>query len=203
MNIGVVALLFLFPLFLLATSFTRIFIVLSFIRKGLGEIALPSGQIMFGLALLFSFLVMNDPFQKIYDQSLTPFIEGKKSGAQAIKESEIPLREFMSAQVSKSDLDFVSQYTKTSLRPNSNPTPFLVLLGAFSLSELKKGLYLGFVIWVPFLIIDLLSSLLISTLSLHSLNVQIVSIPLKVLLFLALDGWKLLFGTIAESYWVR
>jgi flagellar biosynthetic protein FliP len=97
----------------------------------------------------------------------------------------------------------VSQHTKTSLRPNSNPTPFLVLLGAFSLSELKKGLYLGFVIWVPFLIIDLLSSLLISTLSLHSLNVQIVSIPLKVLLFLALDGWKLLFGTIAESYWVR
>jgi flagellar biosynthetic protein FliP len=203
MNLGVITLLFLFPLFLLATSFTRIFIVLSFIRKGLGEIALPSGQIMFGLALLFSFLIMNEPIQKIYDQSVTPFLEGKKSGTQAIKESETPLREFMSSQVSKNDLEFVTQYTKSPAKSNKSSTPFMVLLGAFSLSELKKGLFLGFIIWVPFLIIDLLSSLIISTLSLHSLNVQIVSIPLKILLFLALDGWKLLFGTIAESYWVR
>jgi flagellar biosynthetic protein FliP len=203
MNIGVLALLFLFPIFLLATSFTRIYIVLSFIRKGLGEIALPSGQIMFGLALLFSFLVMNEPLQKIYDQSIVPFIEGKKTQAQAFKESEVPLREFMSTQVSKSDLDFVKQYTREPLVKNQNQTSFIVLLGAFSLSELKKGLYLGFILWVPFLIIDLLSSLILSTLSFHSLNMQIVSIPLKILLFLALDGWKLLFGTIAESYWVR
>lgn len=201
MNLGVIAFLFLFPLFLLATSFTRIFIVLSFIRKGLGEIVIPSGQIMFGLSLLFSFLIMNEPLQKIYDQTVVPFVEGKKNPAQALRESEVPLREFMTPQVSKSDLDFVQQYTKESSAKNQ--TSFIVLLGAFSLSELKKGLFLGFILWVPFLIIDLLSSMIISALSLHSLNVHIVSIPLKILLFLALDGWKLLFGTIAESYWVR
>ena len=203
MNIGVLALFFLFPLLLLATSFTRIFIVLSFIRKGLGEIALPSGHIMFGLALLFSFLVMNEPFQKIYEHILIPYVEGKKTSIQAFKEAEIPLKEFMSTQVTKSDLEFVNQYTKSTSQINKNSSSFIVLLGAFSLSELKKGLYLGFVLWVPFLIIDLLSSLILSTLSLHSFNVQVVTIPLKILLFLALDGWKLLFGTIAESYLVR
>lgn len=203
MNIGIFALLLLFPLFLLATSFTRVFIVLSFLRKGLGEIALPSGQIMFGLALLFSFLIMNEPFQKIYDHALVPFLDGKKTSTQTLKEVEIPLREFMSTQVSKSDLEFVTQYTKTISQDNKRTLPFFVLLGAFSLSELKKGLFLGFVLWVPFLIIDLLSSLIIAALSFHSLNVQVVSIPIKILLFLALDGWKLLFGTIAESYWVR
>jgi flagellar biosynthetic protein FliP len=203
MNVGVLALLFLFPLFLLATSFTRIYIVLSFVRKGLGEIAVPSGQILFGLSLLFSFLVMNEPLQKIYDHTIIPFFEGKKTPSQALKESELPLREFMSIQVSKSDLDFVQQYTRESSAKNKTQSSFIVLLGAFALSELKKGLYLGFILWVPFLIIDLLSSLIISSLSLHSLNVQIVSIPLKIMLFLALDGWKLLFGTIAESYWVR
>ena len=203
MNIGIFALFLLFPLFLLATSFTRVFIVLSFLRKGLGEIAVPSGQIMFGLSLLFSFLIMNEPFQKIYDNAFVPYLEGKINSSKTMREVEAPLRAFMSTQVTQSDLEFVIQYTKTSSLQTKQVVPFFVLLGAFSLSELKKGLFLGFILWVPFLIIDLLSSFFISALSFHNLNIQVVSIPLKILLFLAMDGWKLLFGSIAESYWVR
>lgn len=202
MNLGVLIILFLFPLLLLATSFTRIFIILTFIRKGLGEIGLPSGQILFGLALLFSFLVMREPLQTIYTESVLPFIDGKKAGSAVLKDSELPLRSFMAMQVSKSDLEFVNGYTKT-VGPAEAQTPFMVLLGAFALSELKKGLFLGFIIWIPFLIIDLLSSIFISTVGLHSVNSMMISLPLKLLLFLALDGWKLLFGTIAESYLVR
>ena len=202
MNFGVLILLFLFPLLLLATSFTRIFIILSFIRKGLGEIGLPSGQILFGLALLFSFLVMREPMQMIYSESVLPFVDGKKTGSAVLRDSEIPLRTFMATQVSKTDLDFVKGYTQVSLSAGTE-TPFMVLLGAFALSELKKGLFLGFIIWIPFLIIDLLSSIFVSTVGLHSLNSMMISLPLKLLLFLAIDGWHLLFGTIAESYLVR
>ncbi|MEZ4814834.1 MAG: flagellar type III secretion system pore protein FliP [Bdellovibrionota bacterium] len=199
MNTSVVLLIIAFPLLLLATSFTRVFIILSFIKKGLGEVGLPSGQIVFGLSLLFSILIMRDPFQKIYDLSVLPYLDGKKTASQALKEAELPLRSFMAVQVSQSDLEFVSKYNQQTKVEGS----FITLLGAFALSELKKGLFIGFLIWIPFLIIDLFTSVFTTTAGLHHLNPALVSLPLKVLLFLALDGWKLLFGTIAESYWVR
>lgn len=199
MNNSVLLLIIAFPLLLLATSFTRIFIILTFIKKGLGEVGLPSGQIVFGLSLLFSILIMREPMQKIYDVSVIPYLDGKKSAAQVIKDSEDPLRSFMAVQVSKSDLDFVSKYDQGK----KQETSFITLLGAFALGELKKGLFIGFLIWIPFLIIDLLTSVFTTTAGLHHLNPTLIALPLKVLLFLALDGWKLLFGTIAESYWVR
>jgi len=203
MNLGVLFFLVLFPLLLLATSFTRIFIILSFMRKGLGEIGVPSGQILFGLALLFSMLIMRDPFQKIYTNSMLPYMDGKISASAMLKGSELPLRVFMSTQVAKSDLDFVNKYSQSTMEENDEETSFVSLLGAFSLSELKKGLFMGFLIWIPFLIIDLVTSVFTTSAGLHHLNPALLSLPLKVLLFLALDGWKLLFGTIAESYWVR
>jgi flagellar biosynthetic protein FliP len=200
MNIGVLFLIIVFPLLLLATSFTRVFIILTFIRKGLGEIGLPSGQILFGLSLLFSMLIMREPFQKIYDVSIVPYLDGKKTAGVVLKESELPLRTFMAVQVSKSDLEFVNKYSQVQVKENDS---FVTLLGAFALGELKKGLFLGFLIWIPFLIIDLLTSVFTTSAGLHHLNPNLLALPLKVLLFLALDGWKLLFGTIAESYWVR
>jgi flagellar biosynthetic protein FliP len=200
MNIGVLFLIIIFPLLLLATSFTRVFIVLSFIRKGLGEIGLPSGQILFGLSLLFSILIMRDPFQKIYNDSLLPYFDGKKSASAVLKDSEAPLRTFMAVQVSKSDLEFVNKYSQAQVAEEDS---FITLLGAFALGELKKGLYLGFLIWIPFLIIDLVTSVFTTSAGLHNINPNLIALPLKVLLFLALDGWRLLFGTIAESYWVR
>jgi flagellar biosynthetic protein FliP len=203
MNIGVVLLIIIFPLLLLATSFTRVFIILSFIKKGLGEVGLPSGQILFGLSLLFSIMIMREPFQKIYDNSVIPYLDGKKPAGQALREAEGPLRAFMSVQVSKSDLEFVNKYNQDKTPTAEKGDSFITLLGAFSLSELKKGLFIGFLIWIPFLIIDLFTSVFTTTAGLHHLNPSLISLPLKVLLFLALDGWKLLFGTIAESYWVR
>lgn len=199
MNTSVILLLIAFPLLLLATSFTRVFIILTFIKKGLGEVGLPSGQIVFGLSLLFSIMIMRDPFQKIYDGSILPFLDGKKTASQVLKDSEAPLRAFMVVQVSQSDLDFVSKYNQSAKKEDS----FITLLGAFALSELKKGLFIGFLIWIPFLIIDLFTSVFTTTAGLQHLNPALLALPLKVLLFLALDGWKLLFGTIAESYWVR
>jgi len=199
MNTSVVLLIIAFPLLLLATSFTRVFIILTFIKKGLGEVGLPSGQIVFGLSLLFSIMIMRDPFQKIYDASIIPFLDGKKTAGQVLKDSEAPLRGFMAVQVSQSDLDFVSKYNQSANKEDS----FITLLGAFALSELKKGLFIGFLIWIPFLIIDLVTSVFTTTAGLQHLNPALLALPLKVLLFLALDGWKLLFGTIAESYWVR
>ena len=202
MNIGVVFLILIFPLLLLATSFTRVFIILSFIRKGLGEIGLPSGQILFGLSLLFSIIIMRDPFQKIYGDSIVPYMDGKKTASVALKEAEMPLRAFMSVQVSQSDLEFVNKYGQSQAKPQEEDS-FITLLGAFALGELKKGLFLGFLIWIPFLIIDLVASVFTTSAGLHHLNPSLLALPMKVLLFLALDGWKLLFGTIAESYWVR
>ena len=211
MNNAIVLVFLFIPVFLLATAFTRIFIILSFLKKGLGDIGVPSGQILFGLSLLFSFIVMREPLQEIYTKSFIPYSEGKKKGSEFLEESERPLRTFMAAQVSSADLDFVKKYTQSPNAQNENikdlgvesQTPFLTLLGAFTLSELKKGLLMGFLLWIPFLIIDLLVSTFISTMGLASFSSSLVSLPLKILLFLAIDGWKLLFGGIAESYWVR
>lgn len=199
MNSGVLVLFLAFPLLLLATSFTRVYIILTFIKKGLGEVGLPSGQIVFGLSILFSMMIMRDPFHKIYEGSMLPYLDGKKTASQLIKDSELPLREFMSQQVSAADLVFVEKYNVKGKEGNS----FITLLGAFALSELKKGLFIGFLIWIPFLIIDLFTSVFTTTAGLGHVNPALLALPLKVLLFLALDGWKLLFGTIAESYWVR
>jgi flagellar biosynthetic protein FliP len=177
MNNSVILLIIAFPLLLLATSFTRVFIILSFIKKGLGEVGLPSGQIVFGLSLLFSILIMREPLQKIYDVSVIPYLDGKKTAGQAIKETEEPLRSFMAVQVSKSDLDFVSKYNQTEKKDGS----FITLLGAFALGELKKGLFIGFLIWIPFLIIDLLTSVFTTTAGLNHLNPALLALPLKVI----------------------
>lgn len=201
MGNSLVLIFFLIPVFLLATSFTRIFIVLSFLKKGLGDIGLPSGQILFGLSLLFSFIVMREPLGEIYSNSFIPYSEGKKSAGELLKESEQPLRLFMAEQVASTDLDFVKKYAH--VKNDETQTPFTVLLGAFTLSELKKGLLMGFLLWIPFLIIDLVISTFISTVGIHTLSTPLISLPLKILLFLAVDGWKLIFGSIAESYWVR
>ncbi len=200
MNVGVLLFIVVFPLLLLATSFTRVFIILSFIKKGLGEIGLPSGQIVFGLSLLFSILIMREPLTKIYENSLVPYFDGKKSASVMLKETEEPLRAFMAVQVAQSDLEFVSKYSQSQSQDKNS---FITLLGAFALSELKKGLFLGFLIWIPFLLIDLLTSVFATGAGLNHMNPSLLALPLKVLLFLALDGWKLLFGTIAESYLVR
>ena len=112
MNVAVLSFFFLIPLFLLATSFTRIFIVLSFLKKSLGDLGIPSGQILFGLALLFSLLVMREPMTAIYQNSLLPFLDSKISASEFLKKSETPLRSFMSSQVTEADLKFVRSYSK-------------------------------------------------------------------------------------------
>jgi flagellar biosynthetic protein FliP len=201
MGNSILLIFFLIPLFLLATSFTRIFIILSFLKRGLGDIGLPSGQILFGLALLFSIIVMREPLNEIYTRSFIPYTEGKKSVSDVLKESEVPLRVFMAEQVSTSDLDFVKKYSH--VKAEETQAPFTVLLGAFTLSELKKGLLMGFLLWIPFLIVDLVVSTFIAAVGIHSLSTALIALPLKILLFLAVDGWKLIFGSIAESYWVR
>jgi flagellar biosynthetic protein FliP len=204
MNLGFIFIILFFPLLLLATSFTRVFIVLTFIKKGLGEVGLPSGQIVFALALLFSLLIMKEPLGVVYSNSIQPMIDGKKTPSQAIKEMEIPLRSFMSVQVSQEDLLFVGRYADPQSQQSvDKEIPFLSLLGAFALSELKKGLFLGFLIWIPFLLIDLFASVFVSNVGIGNLNAAMLALPIKIILFIALDGWKLLFGTIAESYLVR
>jgi len=194
------ALSFLPALLLLMTGFTRIVIVLSLLRQALGTQAAPPNQVIIGLSLFLTFFVMGPTFDKVYDQAWKPYSEQKIAMDEAMKRGEVPLREFMLKQTRQADVMLFARLAKLPADVKSEAVPLKVLVPAFVTSELKSAFQIGFLIFIPFLIIDMVVASVLMSLGMMMLSPVLVALPFKLMLFVLADGWNLLLGSLAASF---
>jgi len=187
-------------LLLAATSFTRIVIVLAVLRQALGMPQTPPNQILMGLALFLSFFIMSPVFIEAYDSGIRPYMDGEIELNQAIETSSQPLRDFMVAQTREPDLAMFANLANEDKYASVDDIPFTVLLPAFLTSELKTAFQIGFLTFLPFLIIDLVVASVLMSMGMMMLSPMLISLPFKIMLFVMVDGWSLLIGTLAASF---
>ena len=194
------ALSFLPAVLLLMTGFTRIVIVLSLLRQALGTQAAPPNQVIVGLSLFLTFFVMAPTFDKIYEKAYAPYAAGTLAVDAALKEGIAPLREFMLKQTRQSDVMLFSRLAKLPPDTKAEELPLTVLVPAFVTSELKSAFQIGFMIFIPFLVIDMIVASVLMSLGMMMLSPVLVALPFKLMLFVLADGWNLLLGSLAASF---
>jgi len=187
-------------LLLLMTSFTRFIVVLSLTKNALGLQTVPPAQVLIGLAMFLTFFAMQPVLTDINDNALQPLLDGDIEQDAAFDAASGPLREFMLAQTDQQDLELMFSLTDGPRPQRADETPLLTLVPAFVVSELRTAFIAGFVIFVPFLVIDLVVSAVLMGLGMMMLPPSFVSLPFKLLLFVMLDGWLLVAGTLLTSY---
>lgn len=185
---------------MLMTSFTRIIIVFSILRQALGLQSTPSNQILLGLALFLTLFIMAPVFEKVNEQALQPYVNEQIGAREAISRAEVPLKDFMLAQTRESDLDLFVRLSKRTDIATPADTPLTILVPAFVTSELKTAFQIGFMIFIPFLIIDLVVASILMAMGMMMLSPLIISLPFKIMLFVLIDGWSLIMGTLAASF---
>ncbi|RME34580.1 MAG: flagellar biosynthetic protein FliP [Gammaproteobacteria bacterium] len=188
--------------FLMMTAFTRIIIVLAILRQALGTAQTPSSQILIGLALFMTFFVMTPVFDRVYDEAVAPYMEERIEAGEALQRAAVPFREFMLAQTRQDDLKLFLEMSGGDPIATPDQTPFRILLPAFVTSELKTAFQIGFLIFIPFLIIDLVVASVLMSMGMMMLSPLIISLPFKIMLFVLVDGWALIVGTLASSFYV-
>jgi flagellar biosynthetic protein FliP len=194
------ALSFLPAVLLLMTGFTRIVIVLSLLRQALGTQAAPPNQVIVGLSLFLTFFVMSPTFDKVYDSAYKPFSENRIGAEEALKRGEVPMREFMLKQTRQADMQLFARLAKLPADAQADTVPLKVLVPAFVTSELKSAFQIGFMIFIPFLIIDMVVASVLMSLGMMMLSPVLVALPFKLMLFVLADGWNLLLGSLAASF---
>ena len=194
------ALSFLPAVLLMMTSFTRIVIVLSLLRQALGTQAAPPNQVIVGLSLFLTFFVMSPTLDKVYADAYQPFSENRIAFDEALQRGEVPMREFMLKQTRQSDVMLFAKLAKLDPAVKSAEVPFKVLVPAFVTSELKSAFQIGFLIFIPFLIIDMIVASVLMSLGMMMLSPVLVALPFKLMLFVLADGWNLLLGSLAASF---
>jgi flagellar biosynthetic protein FliP len=194
------ALSFLPAVLLLMTAFTRIVIVLGLLRQALGTQAAPPNQVIIGLSLFLTFFVMGPTIDKVYADAYQPFADNKIAFDEALKRGEVPMREFMLKQTRQADLMLFARLAKVDAAVKSADLPFKVLVPAFVTSELKSAFQIGFLIFIPFLIIDMIVASVLMSLGMMMLSPVLVALPFKLMLFVLADGWNLLIGSLAASF---
>jgi flagellar biosynthetic protein FliP len=194
------ALSFLPAVLLLMTGFTRIVIVLSLLRQALGTQAAPPNQVVVGLSLFLTFFVMGPTLDKVYADAYQPFAANKIAFDEALKRGEVPMREFMLRQTRQSDVALFARLAKVDASVPSSDVPFKVLVPAFVTSELKSAFQIGFLIFIPFLVIDMIVASVLMSLGMMMLSPVLVALPFKLMLFVLADGWNLLLGSLAASF---
>jgi flagellar biosynthesis protein FliP len=182
------------------TGFTRILIVLGFIRSGLGTPAAPPNQVLVGIALFLTIFVMAPTFTQIKDNAFEPLQKGEITQTQAIKRAEAPLRTFMFKQTRTKDLALFAKLGKLDSPKTRADVPTYVLIPAFIISELKTAFQIGFMIFLPFLIIDLVVSSVLMSMGMMMLPPIFISLPFKILLFVLVDGWSLVTQSLVQSF---
>lgn len=181
------------------TSFLRIVIVLSFLRQALGTMQTPSNQVLIGLALFMTLFIMAPIFDKINENAIQPYLSEQLNVMQAIEAGSGPMRQFMLQQTREDDLAMFAEMANVKLdEPES--VPFRVLIPSFITSELKTAFQIGFLLFIPFLIIDLVVASLLMSMGMMMLSPMIISMPFKLMLFVLIDGWALIMGTLANSF---
>jgi flagellar biosynthetic protein FliP len=187
-------------LLIMMTSFTRIIVVFAILRQAIGLQQTPSNQVMLGLALFLTLFIMMPVFTVINEQAIQPYINEELLPLEALEKASIPIKEFMLAQVRATDLNlFVRLSGKTDIQGPMD-TPLHILIPAFVTSELKTAFQIGFMLFIPFLIIDLVIASVLMAMGMMMLSPVIISLPFKIMLFVLIDGWALVVGTLAASY---
>ena len=186
---------------MMMTSFTRIIIVLAILRQALGTAQTPTTQTLIGLALFLTIFVMSPVFQKVYDESVNPYLNEKVSLSDAIQKAAVPFRHFMVAQTRESDITLFENISGKTEIQDVDDIPFSMLVPAFVTSELKTAFQIGFLIFIPFLIIDLVVASVLMSMGMMMLSPLIISLPFKIMLFVLVDGWSLIMGTLASSFY--
>ena len=194
------ALSFLPAVLLLMTSFTRIVIVLSLLRQALGTQAAPPNQVVVGLSLFLTFFVMGPTIDKVYAEAYQPYAENRIAFEEALKRGEAPLRTFMMKQTRQADVMLFAKLAKIDPAVKSADVPFKVLVPAFVTSELKSAFQIGFLVFLPFLIIDMIVASVLMSLGMMMLSPVLIALPFKLMLFVLADGWNLLLGSLAASF---
>ncbi len=187
-------------LLVLGTSFTKIIVVLSLTRNALGVPNIPPNQVLAGLALFLSLFVMSPVMSKINHDGVQPYLKGEKSQSQAATDGVQPLRTFMLKQTRGPELENMIEMSKTEKPKTPKDVPLTTLIPAFVLSELKSAFIIGFVIFVPFLVIDLVVSSSLMSMGMMMLPPVLISLPFKLLLFVMIDGWDLITRALVTSY---
>ncbi|MGQ9830644.1 MAG: flagellar type III secretion system pore protein FliP [Thermochromatium sp.] len=186
---------------IMMTAFTRIIIVLGILRQGLGTTQTPSNQVLLGLALFLTLFVMSPIFQEMYDTAIKPYLEEQLGTEEALTRAVKPLRAFMLAQTRESDLALFAGIRGIDGFESPDDIPLTVLIPSFIISELKTAFQIGFLILIPFLIIDLVVSSILMSMGMMMLSPLIISLPFKLMLFVLVDGWSLLLATLARSFY--
>lgn len=194
------SLTFLPALVLMMTSFTRIIIVFSLLRHAMGTQTSPPNQVVVGLALFLTFFIMAPVGDRIYTEAYLPLAENKIGFQEALDKGAIPLRAFMLKQVRAADLATFTKVAKQSTPGNADEIPMRILIPAFVTSELKTAFQIGFIVFIPFLIIDMIVASVLMSMGMMMMSPVIVALPFKIMLFVLVDGWNLLIGSLVLSF---
>ena len=194
------ALTFIPAALLMMTSFTRIIIVLSLLRHALGTQTSPPNQVLVGMSLFLTFFVMAPVFDKVYDEAYRPLTENRITFQQAIERGAEPLRTFMLKQTRESDLGLFARLSNAPKIDSAKDIPMRVLIPAFVTSELKTAFQIGFIIFIPFLIIDMVVASVLMSMGMMMMSPIMVSLPFKLMLFVLVDGWHLMMGSLMMSF---
>ncbi|MCA9734907.1 MAG: flagellar type III secretion system pore protein FliP [Deferribacteres bacterium] len=199
--------LFLFTILTLApsflimmTSFTRIVVVLHFVRQAIGIQQMPPNQILLGLSLFLTFFVMQPVFNEVYQNAFQPYVQEEISSEQAIERGISPLREFMLKQTREKDLALFVKLSKSERPKNREDIGTLVLVPSFIISEMRRAFEIGFLLYIPFLMIDMIVASILMSMGMMMLPPMMISLPFKLLLFVLVDGWYLLIGSLVEGF---
>jgi flagellar biosynthesis protein FliP len=191
---------FLPAIILMMTSFTRIIIVLSLLRQALGTQSSPPNQVLIGLALFLSFFIMSPVGEKIYADAYIPLTENRIGFEQALEIGAKPLKTFMLKQVREPDIELFMRLSNTPKVASSDELPMRVVVPAYVTSELKTAFQIGFIIFIPFIIIDMVVASVLMSMGMMMMSPVIVSLPFKLMLFVLVDGWNLILGTLVSSF---
>jgi flagellar biosynthetic protein FliP len=185
---------------ILMTSFTRIVIVLGFVRTSLGTQQMPPNQVLIGLALFLTFFIMSPTLGEINQVALQPFLKGEINQTVALKQASLPIKKFMWSHTREKDLKLFLDYTKAAKPTGIEDTPITAIVPAYAISELKSAFQMGFIIFIPFLVIDMVVSSTLLAMGMLTLPPNIISLPFKILLFILVDGWYLVVKSLLLSY---
>lgn len=194
------ALSFLPAILLMMTGFTRIVIVLSLMRQALGTQSAPPNQVIIGLSLFLTLFVMSPTLDRVYNEAYLPYTQNTLSFEQAVDAAQAPMRNFMMKQTRQSDFELFAKLAKLDPSVKPQDAPFRVLVPAFATSELKTAFQIGFLIFIPFLVIDMVVASVLMSLGMMMLSPVLVALPFKLMLFVLADGWNLLLGSLAASF---
>lgn len=196
------ALSFIPAMVIMMTSFTRIIVVLAILRQAIGLQQTPSNQVLIGITLFLTFFIMAPVFKNINEQAIQPYLAETLDPVQALDAAIVPLKAFMLHQTRVKDLDTFAQIAGLEIAEQAQDYPMTVVIPAFVTSELKTAFQIGFMLFIPFLIIDLVVASVLMAMGMMMLSPMIISLPFKLMMFVLVDGWILVMGTLATSYGV-